>query len=135
MKYFYTLEYYNYDSGTWEKGRIDDVFVLAIIPTPPLKDRMDICGLNICIVISEDPFKNKSDVGTKTKAALDKHFERTNGGFTVYLIGENGIKIPVDISGGNGWSEQYYGYKTCCYFGYVHPLMFGDTIRGRNYTI
>ena len=119
-------------TNAWERGKIHDAFVLAVISPAP-KDRADLCGLNMCIVIDKDPCGNNSNYGLKVQEAIDEHFKKQDGIFTVYLIGENGIKIPVDIHGGNGWSSQYYDCETCCYFGYIHPLMFGSTERGRAY--
>jgi hypothetical protein len=129
-----TLEYYDYNSGQWKRGYLRDSFVLAIIDNPSAK--MDFKGLNICIVI-EKPFNPTNTEPEDMKTSLDEHFKRQAYPFTVYLLGENGIKIPLEIHGGNGWTEKpQYGYdrQTAAYFGIVHPLMFGDTEKGRAYT-
>ena len=125
-----TLEYYSYKTGTWQRGYLRDCFVLAIVDKAV---NINFKGLNICAVI-EKPLNPIDSEPYEMKEALDEHFKRNAFPFNAYLIGENGIKIPLLIGEGNDWSEnRNYGYEkeTCCYFGYVHPLIFGNTEKVR----
>jgi len=128
-----TLEYYNLKTNEWKRGHLRDCFVLAIITEHSKAEYM---GLNICIVIQK-PANPINKEPQEMKESLDENFKQVAFPFTTYLIGENGIKIPLEIHGGNGWenSNEYPGEReTCAYFGYVHPLMFGSTDKGRAYT-
>ena len=124
------LEYYDYKTGTWKRGNLKDCFVLAIVDKGY---SMEFKGLNICIVI-EKPINSTNTEPYDMKESLDEHFKKLTSPFTTYLIGENGVKIPLLIHGGNGWDGNCgYERETCCYFGSIHPLMFGSTEKGRAY--
>ena len=94
-----------------------DCYVLAIVPKASSEDSYKSCGLNVAMVIdSNDPFES----------IMLKDFSKAP--LSCYLLGEDGVKIPVDISAGS-----LNDNGTSSYYGYVHPLMFGSIELGKAY--
>ena len=129
------LQLFSKTSNHHIQTKLEDCFVLAVCPLPQKTGDYRFCGLNVCTVI-----KRSNIYPTYTEWFVEKVNEAImkDGIVQCYLLDDNEVKIPFEIHGGNGWdsSKTYnYGYdsETCCYFGYVNPLMFGKTEKGRNY--
>jgi hypothetical protein len=134
---FPTMEYQTVD-GKSHQCPLLDAFVLAICHSAPggIAEPHRFMGLNMTIVLGDNP------AARKCERDLLEHFRPIpgvprNGLFTVYLLGRDGSRIPVEIHGGNGWNDPTksydygYGGKTCCYSGYISPCTFDLDGRGR----
>src|ERR1035437_8707792 len=84
----YKIEYFDVKENKSKVGEISDVIVLAFV------DGIDFGGINTCLVFSEQDkyiydilFENFKDVSKIP--------------FTIYLLGNNDVKIPINISEGN----------------------------------
>jgi len=121
-------------SARESSGQIIDPKQLKIVPTRLVKPRNPLpkygfkfSGLNMALVLplSEEEHRNRiaNNIIVSTKQ------------FTVYLYGENNVKIPVKVKEGNNgtWYDKDFGYgeKTCCFFGYISPLEFDTHNQGK----
>jgi len=119
----FKLEYKHPKTRIVHITSLTDAFVLAVCPLGAGNPPGRFSGLNMCLVFS-DTIKSE-------KRAYDDlvlNFKRKKiDVFTIYLCGKNGVKIPVEIHGGN------VGSPTSCYFGYINPLMFDVGYQGRKW--
>ena len=131
----FRVECYDYNKNEDVVVDILDAFVLANISIPPKPGAYDYAGLNMCIVCEIGSDANKS-IGSFFWR--EEYLSGEEDKITVYLLGNKGEKIPVEISEGRTGKEETrdfgYGVKTSCYFGYINPLMF-DTLQGGKHWI
>ena len=109
---------YTYDKRRQTTGVVD-VSVLAIVSndSSPAKH---LSGLNVCIVF-----------GKASEKDYDNLCEKIADGLVTVIVQKDDWRIPVEIHGGNGWSDSArYGYdqEASCLFGYIHPNIFNTKV-------
>ena len=133
MKRIRTIELWDKVKYGKVECEVDDAFVLGVMPED-VAPSTSLCGLNVAIVFAKKGRKAKDEHISYVVDAISNCC--VHGDVTLYLKNNVGTSIPVDVHGGNCWSDPKnggmdYGYdkESCCFFGYVNPLMF-DTNRG-----
>ena len=128
-----TIEYFDLKENKWKIGDVFDIFTITAVRETSQPDIVKYGrGLNVCLVFSNSSVHMSA--GKETHDALLENFIRGTTPFTVYFLGEQGIKIPIKIAEGNGWTNEVdidYGYgdfkgkkiSTACFFGYVDPFI------------
>jgi len=105
--------------------KLAGVEVLAIIPDFKRtgKSNLDrkLCGLNVCLSYRPEDLSNYFE-----KYMLESILRE--GEAETFILSYGDFRVPVDIHGGNYWSEESH-FDTGCYFGYVSSAMF-DCLEG-----
>ena len=124
---------YRASTGQIQRCLILDAFPLAVVAMemPTLKEPNRFVGLNMAIVLDDSQSSLQADADFLELFKIEPFL------FTIYLNGDNGVKIPVEIHSCHARNEKQdenrdFGYpcKTSCYFGYIHPLMFDTDKKG-----
>lgn len=128
------IEYFSPKEGVWKRSNTKDVFTLAVVNRlgasaeyqKHFYKKDGYLGINVCLVFDKE-------FTEQVYEDLCENFKNGTTPFKIYVFDENGVKIPVMIAEGNGWSENdayQYGYfnshgkwvSTACLFGYINPF-------------
>ena len=117
---FKEVEYINQKDGTRKRHPVKSVKSLAVVSMGPSSGYPDWhTGVNVCIALPHPEGQEKEhdeDLINEMWGMAEKI------PFTVWLIGEeDDVKIPLNVSEGNGWDKRY---GSSCIFGYMAPTFF-----------
>lgn len=133
----FTIEY-QAATGQIQIRPVLDVFPLAVVnmSMPTIKEPNRFVGLNMAIILDDSKSSIQADADFSELFKIEPYL------FTIYLNGDKGVKIPVEIHSCHGRNEKQdenrdFGYpcKTSCYFGYIHPLMFDTDKQGKFWNV
>lgn len=110
------IEIFNKEKEAWDRIPVSSVFNLAVISSVsfPHVLKSGYYGINIGISI---PMSGEEDDLLFVSKYWTPNFKE-DGKLLVYLIGDNGEKVPVDVREGNRYDEAY---ESICLFGYIVP--------------
>ena len=118
---FKEIEYVNQKDGTRKRHPVKSVKVLAVVGTGDDSGYPDWhTGICVCVALPHPEGKEKEHDEDLTNEMWGTG---ENVPFTVWLIGEGDINIPLNVSEGNGWSKRH---ESSCVFGYMAPTFFEE---------
>jgi hypothetical protein len=112
------IEIYDPQEDCYAEIDVSAVFTLAVVASGfnKCQKENEYYGINIGIAI---PFKNEEAGEAFFKRYWDPIFRQT-GILKIFLIGEDGERIPAKIGEGNLYDPAY---ESACLFGYIVPEM------------
>ncbi len=112
------IEIYDPQEDCYTKINVSAVFHLATVSgqTFPKNKEMGYYGINVGIAI---PFEGDEECETFFKRYWDPIFSQS-GELKIYLIGNDGEKVPARIREGHLYDPAY---ESACLFGYIIPDM------------
>ena len=129
------IEYFSHKSNKWKYSNIKDLKALTILGYNPKCNDLGRwnTGHNLSIIFGQEQKEVYEDIiYIFSFGKCEKNEDGINIisndylPFTIYLIGENNVKIPVLCAEGNGWSKCEYDEETACIFVYLPAMIFDD---------
>lgn len=118
MKY-HAVEFFDQvtqDTTTYVVGSVFSLAVISPISFPDQKER--VTGINVGIQI---PLPDEDADKDFSQRFFGEIFKK-DGFVLAYILGDNQVKVPIWVHGGNGYNSKY---ESSVLFGYVTPSLVG----------